>query len=50
MTNAQTLIIVAGIALAGLLNGGIWAFSNEKFHVLNRFTGEVITFSAALNR
>ena len=47
MTNAQALIIAAGIALAGLFNGGIWSWSNESALMLNRFTGKVATIYEA---
>lgn len=50
MNNLQAVIIAVGIAVAGLLNGGIWEFHNENGFVLNKFTGVLDNVGGAPKR
>jgi hypothetical protein len=50
MTDLQAIIIAAGIAAAGLLNGGLWEPNNDSQDVINRFTGEALTLVEARRR
>lgn len=50
MNYLQATIIAAGIAAAGLLNGGIWEFHNKTGYLINKFSGEIDSVSGAPRR